>query len=261
MARRSFALAACAAAPILVALAATPAHAHFVLKQPPAYSEQDFGGGPQKSAPCGQADPGQTLVLTNDVTTFQAGSTIDITFDEMLFHPGHYRVLLAPTPEALPADPPVTADSDSACGSTVITQNPTLPLLADGLLVHDTMFNGTQTMHVTLPAGMTCTNCTLQVVEFMSHHPLNNPGGCFYHHCATVNVTAGPVPDAGPNDADAAPGTGTGADAGHGTGGNNNDGGGCAIGTGRASNGAGAAFAGLALLGLIALAARRRRRV
>jgi hypothetical protein len=254
MARRSFAFAAFAAAPLFVALAATPAYAHFVLKQPPAYSEQDFLGSPQKSAPCGQADPGTPLVPTNEVTTYQAGSTIDLKFNETVFHPGHYRVLLAPNPEALPADPPVTADADSACGSTVITQNPTPPLLADGLLVHTNSFSGDQTMQVTLPAGMTCDHCTLQVVEFMSNHPLNNPGGCFYHHCATVNVTAGPVPDAGPNDPDAAPAGGP--DAGSTTGGNS-DGGGCAVGTSR-SNGAGAAFAGAALLGLLVWRSRRR---
>jgi hypothetical protein len=254
MARRSFAFAAFAAAPVLVALAAAPAYAHFVLKTPPAKYEQDLGGGPQKSPPCGQADdPMHPPVPTNAVTTLQAGSTIDITIDEIITHPGHYRVLLAPNPESLPADPPVTAGT-MACGSTVITQNPTLPLLADGLLVHTSAFGSPQTMHVTLPAGMTCNNCTLQVVEFMSQHPETPPGGCFYHHCATVNVTAGPVPDAGPNDPDAAPGTGGGVDAGHGS---NSDSGGCAIATGRA-NGTGAAFAGAALLGLLVWRRRRR---
>jgi hypothetical protein len=252
MARRSFALAACAAAPVLVALAAAPAHAHFVLKEPAAYSEQGTFGDPQKAPPCGDGQAGSPVTLTNAVTTFQAGSTIDITIDETVTHPGHYRVLLAPDPESLPADPVVTPASDSDCGSTTIETNPILPLLADGQLVHTSAFSGPQTMHVQLPAGMTCTNCTLQVVEFMSAHPALPPGGCFYHHCATVNVTSGPVPDAGPSgggDADAAP-TGGGGDGG---------GGGCAIAPGHSNGaGAGAAFFGLALLGL--LATRRRRR-
>jgi MYXO-CTERM domain-containing protein len=259
MARRSFAFAAFAAAPVLVALAATPAHAHFVLKDPPAYTEQDGLGSPQKSPPCGQADdPMHPPVFTNAVTTYQAGSTIDITVDEIIPHPGHYRVLLAPNPEALPADPVVTPDSDSACGSIEITQNPSLPLLADGELVHTNAFGSPQTMHVTLPAGMTCDHCTLQVVEFMSHHPVIPPGGCYYHHCATVNVTAGPVPDAGPNDADASVG-GAGADAAP-AGGADDDGGcGCRVGARTSSTtDAGAAFAGLAFVGL--LVARRRRR-
>jgi MYXO-CTERM domain-containing protein len=37
-------------------------------------------------------------------------------------------------------------------------------------------------------AGFTCQNCTLQVFQWMSNHGLNNPGGCFYHHCAAVNI-------------------------------------------------------------------------
>jgi MYXO-CTERM domain-containing protein len=39
---------------------------------------------------------------------------------------------------------------------------------------------------------MTCaSNCVLQVAEFMSDHGLNNPGGCFYHHCANITIQAG----------------------------------------------------------------------
>jgi hypothetical protein len=49
---------------------------------------------------------------------------------------------------------------------------------------------------VQLPAGMLCDHCVLQVIEFMSEHPLNNPGGCFYHHCATVTISDH-APDAG----------------------------------------------------------------
>jgi hypothetical protein len=54
-------------------------------------------------------------------------------------------------------------------------------------------------VHVTLPSNVTCEKCTLQVIEFMSDHPLNNPGGCFYHHCAdiAIGVDAGTPPDDG----------------------------------------------------------------
>jgi MYXO-CTERM domain-containing protein len=189
--------------PLTLLLAASPASAHFSLTTPSSWATQDLLGSPQKSAPCGDADPGSPATPTGNVTTYQAGSTITITINEIIFHPGHYRVLLAKDHASLPADPLVTA-GQTACGSTVITTNPTLPLLADGLLLHTAAFSGPQTMQVQLPSGMTCTGCTLQVVEFMSNHPLNNPGGCFYHHCATVNITAGPAPDAGPI-ADAGP--------------------------------------------------------
>jgi uncharacterized protein (TIGR03382 family) len=55
---------------------------------------------------------------------------------------------------------------------------------------------------VTLPADKTCTNCTLQVLEFMSNHGLNMPGGCYYHHCATINIVA---PDGGTPPEDGVP--------------------------------------------------------
>ena len=96
-------------------------------------------------------------------------------------------------PQDLPAEPVVTADT-TACGSVPIEASPTFPVLADGQLVHTAAFGGKKSFQVTLPSNVTCTNCTLQVLEFMSNHPLNNPGGCFYHHCAVINVVA---PDAG----------------------------------------------------------------
>ena len=69
---------------------------------------------------------------------------------------------------------------------------PVLPVLADNMLAHTTPFSGPQSFQITLPAGMTCASCTLQVIEFMSNHQLNNPGGCFYHHCADIAITADP---------------------------------------------------------------------
>ncbi len=257
MTRRSFALfASVVAAPVLIALTAGAASAHFVLQAPAAYSEQNFAGSPQKSAPCGQDDPMDPVVPTNAVTTFQAGSTIDITIDEIITHPGHYRVSLAPSLEALPVDPPVTPGTNVDCGATTIDANPVLPVLADGELVHTSAFNGPQTMHVKLPDGMTCDHCVLQVAEFMSNHDFNNPGGCFYHHCATVSVTSGPVPDAGPNDPDASPGSG---DGGVSNPANDGDGGcGCHIG-GHSSSSSSAILFG-SLFCLVVLAARRRRR-
>jgi uncharacterized protein (TIGR03382 family) len=131
------------------------------------------------------------------VTTLQTGSMVTISITEATFaHPGHFFVALAPDIASLPADPVVTPGS-TACGSTVINTNPTLPLLADGLLVHTgSLGSAPVTMKVQLPAGMTCTNCVLEVTQFMSNHGLNNPGGCFYHHCAIVNISDN-APDAG----------------------------------------------------------------
>lgn len=178
------------------------AEAHFVLMSPASGTEQDALGGPQKSAPCGLTDSAgnpDESTPTGAVTMVQTGSTLTITIKETIFHPGHYRVALAQDVASLPADPLVTAGA-TACGSTPIAPNPTLPLLADGLLLHTSNPGGiVQTMEVQLPAGFTCTNCVLQVVQFMSNHALNNPGGCYYHHCATLTIADDAVPlvDAG----------------------------------------------------------------
>jgi len=109
----------------------------------------------------------------------------------------------------LPPEPTVTAGAGFACGSVPIETNPQFPVLADGLFVHTSSFNGVQqTAQVQLPAGMTCPNCVLQVIEFMGDHGLNNPGGCFYHHCSIVNITAD-GPDAGVAQGDDAGTTGS----------------------------------------------------
>jgi hypothetical protein len=178
---------------VTMGLSAT-ASAHFALQAPAAYSMQDSLGLPEKSAPCGQADPSSPVVPTNAVTAYHAGDTITVTINELIFHPGHYRVALAADQASLPADPVVTADSNSACGSAQIEDSSTTGVLIDNQLPHTTQFSGPQSFQVTLPAGMTCASCTLQVVEFMGDHPLNNPGGCFYHHCAQVAIAAPGAP-------------------------------------------------------------------
>ncbi len=178
------------------------ASAHFVLSEPKSWANQGAYGDPQKSAPCGQADPGLPPVPTNIINMAEEGSMLSITVNETIFHPGHFRVQIAQNQQSLLADPPVTA-GDTDCGSTVIHSSPSLPLLGDGLLPHTSMLNGPQTFKVQLPPGFTCDHCMLQVVQFMSDHGLNNPGGCFYHHCA--NLTVRPRADAGtPVDAGAA---------------------------------------------------------
>jgi len=72
------------------------------------------------------------------------------------------------------------------------------PVLADGVLSHTDVFPGTQSFQVTLPSDVTCTHCTLQVLEFMSSHP----APCFYHHCADISI--GPASPACGSDADCA---------------------------------------------------------
>lgn len=176
-----------AAALVVVAAIASPALAHFKLVSPAASFLQDGYGSPQKSAPCGQADPGDTATPTNAVTQLMTGQMVSIEIDETIFHPGHYRVSLAQDMSGLPADPAVTPGT-TACGSTPINPTPQMPLLADGLLVHTTRFTSNQTMQVQLPPGFKCTNCVLQITEFMSAHD----APCYYHHCAIVTISDDP---------------------------------------------------------------------
>jgi MYXO-CTERM domain-containing protein len=96
----------------------------------------------------------------------------------------------------LPADPMVSPGS-TACGSTAINPAPTMPLLADGLLVHTSRFTTNQMAQVQLPAGFKCTNCVLQITEFMSAHT----APCFYHHCAIVTISDDPTNPPMDNDA------------------------------------------------------------
>jgi uncharacterized protein (TIGR03382 family) len=175
-----------------------PAAAHFKLNSPASLSNQNTLGDPQKSDPCGQDDP--NFVLTNEVTTVAPGSTLTISIEETIGHEGHFRVALASSMQMLPANPPVTPGGGDPCDATVIDPNPVPPILGDGLLPHVNRLQGVQTMTVTLP-NAECPNCVLQVIQYMRNHS----APCFYHHCATLNVSnsAPPPVDGAPTGDDA----------------------------------------------------------
>jgi Lytic polysaccharide mono-oxygenase, cellulose-degrading len=171
------------------------ASAHFLLKAPAASQVQDALGNPQKTAPCGGAG-----TATGTITNYRPGDTVTISIDETVFHPGHYRVALAKNDiSELPLPPTVTKGA-TACGSVPIETAPVFPILADGALKHTSEFSGTQTFQVRLPSNVTCTNCTLQILEFMASHG----APCFYHHCATISI--GNSADAGAGATDAGSG-------------------------------------------------------
>jgi MYXO-CTERM domain-containing protein len=219
-------------------LVPVPARAHFILQAPANWADQDPSGLPQKSAPCGQADPGTPANPTGIVTPFAPGDAVTVTISETVPHPGHYRVALSTTGQnGLPADPTVTAVGTDQCGMAATESPPVFPVIADGMLEHTAAFSGPQTFTVTLPSDVTCTsNCVLQVVEFMSNHG----APCFYHHCADITIQAGGGGnDAGPVDGGKPPSSG---------------GSGCAVG------GSSGSVAGLlAMLGLLAIRRRARR--
>jgi len=235
-----------------VAMLAPAAHAHFHLNAPAATLVQDTQGNPQKAGPCGSA----AGTPTGQVTAYRPGQAVDITINETVYHPGHYRVALAVNdPSELPKDPKVSPDSSWSCGSAEVAKTPKFPVLGDGLLDHASAFKGPQTMRVVLPSNVTCTKCTLQVLEFMGEHEPN----CFYYHCANIAIQGEPV-DAG-SDTD---GGGTPVDGGTGGGNGGGDGdalenassGGCAMSGGTATGG----LAGLFAVTFFAVARRRRSR-
>jgi hypothetical protein len=203
---------------------ASDAAAHFRLIAPANWMAQSSDGSPQKTGPCGNEAP-QTP--TNMTTPFRPGDTVTIQLQETVFHPGHYRVALAVnSPSELPPEPAVTAGA-TACGSVPIQQTPVYPVLADGMLQHTATLTGQQSFQVKLPANVTCTSCTLQIIEFMSSHT----APCFYHHCATISIQAAGA-DGGTGAGDASS-DGAGGSAGSGTGGS--------AGSGGTSGGAGGA--------------------
>jgi len=166
--------------------------AHFKLLSPASWLIENDLGDPQKAAPCGgtNADFGKP---TWAVTQATGGSAMHIKVHETIYHPGHYRVALAVnSPTELPPDPKATTmDSDRGprSVSAEIMSPVQPPVLADGLFVHQAKPDAPFETDVTLP-NINCRRCTLQVIQFMEQHAVNNPGMFTYHHCATVQITA-----------------------------------------------------------------------
>ena len=173
---------------------ATP---HFRLLEPASWLIENDRGDPQKAGPCGgsNSDWGDASYVINEAV---GGSMLHLMVEETIYHPGHYRVALAVnSPTELPPDPETTTrDSERGPWSvSAVIQNPAqIPVLADGLFVHDQRPDEPQTFEadVRLP-NINCEKCILQVVQWMAEHAFNNPGGYSYHHCADLRITADPT--------------------------------------------------------------------
>ena len=179
---------------VLAAIVPTVAHAHFRLLEPTSWIIENERGDPQKAGPCGgtNADYGKpSFVISKAV----GGSKLHVKVQETVFHPGHYRVALAVnSPLELPVDPKAaTADSDRGprSVSAEIMSPVQMPVLADGLFVHTAKIDTPFETDVELP-NINCKKCTLQVIQFMADHAVNNPGMFSYHHCAEIQITADP---------------------------------------------------------------------
>jgi hypothetical protein len=181
---------------LLVALASRGL-AHFRLLEPTSWIvESEEFGDPQWSAPCGGTltNPGKP---TGAITKIRGGERLHIRIREMAFHPGFYRVALAVNSRSeLPPDPDAASEPgpngrQQRSVSGAIHYPPSPPVLADGLFMHAAPFDKEQEADVEIP-NISCTKCTLQVIEFMAAHGWNPDGGYTYHHCAELQISANP---------------------------------------------------------------------
>ncbi len=169
------------------------ASAHFNMFEPANMIVQNERGDPQKKGPCGgtTADAGTQSGI---VTPVRGGQMLHIKIKETVYHPGHYRVAFAKTPGELPADPEIETRQTEKGVQSVSAKIAAAkaPIIADGLFVHNQRpapdFWETD---VRVP-NVDCDNCTLQVIQFMAEHGLNQDGGFSYHHCAVLKITADP---------------------------------------------------------------------
>ena len=179
---------------VLLATVPVLADGHFKLLEPASRIVEDQRGDPQKAGPCGgtNTDYGKPSYVVNKVT---GGQRLHIKVLETIYHPGHYRIALAVnSPTELPVDPEATtAPSDRGPRSvSAKIQDPVqAPVLADGPWAHTAKVETPFDTDVQLP-NISCKRCTLQVIQFMAEHAINNPGNFTYHHCAALQIRPDP---------------------------------------------------------------------
>lgn len=150
------------------------AEAHIALvSPPPRYADL-------KSGPCGK---GTKDARTTKVSTFKPGATINVTWQETIGHPGHFRIAFDPDGTSIFKDP--ASFTDVSGGPGVLVDN-----IADK--------TGTQmyTQQVTLP-NVECTNCTLQVIQVMTDKAPYGDGNDLYYQCADIVLAKDALDDAG----------------------------------------------------------------
>ena len=207
--------------------AAAPAEAHIIITS----HQTRLGKDQIKRGPCGGGDTARG----DAVYTLLSGATIQIEFDEFIFHPGYFRVAFDDDGQDDFVDPADYFDFNT--NDTVLMDN----ILPDHTRGDGPIF----TIEVTLP-DVECDNCTLQLAQIMTDKPPYTVGGNdLYYNCIDLVLTrddallnGAPEPEAPP----AGPGT--------------LDDGGCSMVSGAGQSGA---LGFWALLGLGVWAARRRR--
>ena len=126
----------------------------------------------------------------SDVTVFEPGQTVTVTWNETVGHPSHYRIAFDDDGTDAYADPAAPDD---------IVDPPVLPILLDG--IPDMTGRGPRQATITLP-NIECDRCTLQVIQVMYDKPPFGDGNDMYYQCADIELRVGGAPDAGPGDPD-----------------------------------------------------------
>jgi hypothetical protein len=182
---------------LLVAALAAPlaAQAHVRLVSPVSRYGDDM-----KLGPCGR--PGGTR--SANVTTFAPGETITVVFDELIDHPGHYRIAFDPDGDDDLA-PPAWSGTDWVPPAGVAVLQDLIPDAAGGL-THGAVA-------VTLPAAP-CDACTLQLIQVMTDKPPFDGLDDFYYQCADLVLTSTSPPPTPPPPPAVEPAGGCGSDGG-----------------------------------------------
>ena len=162
----------------LVAISPAEARAHLGLESP----ASRYGPDVLKTGPCG-VDGGKR---SDNVTYYEPGETIEVSWDEYVDHPGHYRIAFDEDGEDDFVDPATMTELYSNDA-----------VLRDGI-TDKGQGERDYLVSVTLP-DLSCDTCTLQVIQVMyDKRPYTTPGNDIYYQCADLVLRRGVAsPDAG----------------------------------------------------------------
>jgi hypothetical protein len=202
-----------------------------------------------KNAPCGQNTNGRTAT----VTQLTAGDTVTLVWDEYIDHPGFFRIAfdndgddgfpaIADMDDVHPAQCTLQTCLDSS-ETSIQEKYP----VGDTVLAY--VADGTNMVDITVP-NVDCTNCTLQVIQFMTDKLANNNDDEIYYQCADIEISGatagGGAGGAGGQGGAGGATAGAGGAGGAATAGAGGTGGTATAGAGGASAGAGGAAMGTA---------------
>ena len=147
----------------------SPIAAHIQITYPPTrYAFEPPNSNNQKVGPCATGTP------TGVVTELSAGQQIEVTWDEFIDHPGHYRIALDTTGSDAFVDP--TSETDMAVTGNVVAYVP------------DT--GGSAFSHAFTLPDLECERCTIQIMQVMTDKlpwgPAN--GDDIYYWCSDISL-------------------------------------------------------------------------